>query len=125
MVNKECYIVALSKFWRTLCTCRAVQSEKQLFQQDSTTPHTASITMEWLDCRFAGQLISRHHVPEWSSHSPDLNPPDFYLWGFLKHHVYQNNPQTIAELKEVITEQIHGIAKEECARVINTFAQQL
>ena len=55
--------------------------------------------MEWLDRRFAGRLISRPRIPEWSQDSPDLNPPDFYLWGFLKNHVYQNNLQTIAELQ--------------------------
>jgi len=41
---------------------------------------------------------------EWAPHSPDLNPPDFYLWGFLKDNVYQGNPQTIEELKTAITE---------------------
>ena len=76
--------------------------------------------MEWLDRRFAGRLISRHHVPECSPHSPDLNP-----MGFLKDHVYQNNPQNIAELKEAITQQIHTIAREDCVRVIGNFARRL
>ena len=80
--------------------------------------------MEWLDCPFAARLISRRHIPEWSPHLPDLNPPDFYLWGFLKDHVYQNNPQTIAELKVAITQQIHGITREECVRVIDNLAPQ-
>jgi hypothetical protein len=35
--------------------------------------------------------------------SPDLNPPDFYLWGYLKDNVYENNTQTIGELKAAIT----------------------
>ena len=118
-VNKERYIVVLNKFWRTLCARRGVHREEQWFQQDGATPHTANITMEWLDCCFAGRQISRRRIPEWSPHSPDLNPPDFYLWGFLKDHVYQNNPQTIAELKVAITQQIHGITREECVRVIN------
>ena len=80
--------------------------------------------MEWLDRHFAGPLISRCRIPEWSPHSPDLNPPDFYLWGFLKDHVYQNNPQTIAELKVAITQQNHGITREECVRVIDNFKLQ-
>ena len=49
---------------------------------------------------------------------------DFYFWGFLKDHVYQNNPQTIAELKVAITQQIHGITREECVRVIDNLAPQ-
>ena len=87
-VNKERYIVVLKKFWRTLCARRGVHREEQWFQQDSATSHTANITMEWLHRHFTGRLISRHRIPEWSPHSPDLNPPDFSLWGFLKDHVY-------------------------------------
>ena len=80
--------------------------------------------MEWLDRRFAGRLISRRRFPEWSPHSLDLNPLDFHLWGFLKNHVYQNNPKTIAVLKVAITQQIHGIIREECVRVIDNFARR-
>ena len=112
-VNKERHIMVLKKFWGTLCARRGVHREEQWFQQDGATPHTANITMEWLDRRFAGRLINRRRIPEWSLHSPDLNPPDFYLWGFLKDVGYKNNPQTIAELKVAITQQIHGIAREE------------
>jgi hypothetical protein len=43
------------------------------------------------------------------AHSPDLNPPDFYLWGYLKDNVYENNPQTIGELKAAITAKIREI----------------
>ena len=124
-VNKERYIVALNKFWCTLCNRSSVQREEQWFQQDGAAPHTANITMECLDRPFAGRLISRRRVPEWSPHSPDLNPPDFYLWGILKDHVYQINPQTISELKEAITQQICGIAREKCVRVIDNFARRL
>ena len=124
-VNIERYIVVLNKFWRTLRARRGVHREEQWFHQDGATPHTANITMQWLDRRFAGRLISRRRIPEWSPHSTDLNPPDFYLWRFLKDHVYQNNPQTISELKVAITQQIHGITREECVRVIDNFAQLL
>ena len=54
-----------------------------------------------------------------------LTPPDFYLWGFLKDNVYRNNPQTIPELKEAITQKINAIPKEECIRVINNFARRI
>jgi hypothetical protein len=39
------------------------------------------------------------------AHSPDLNPPDFYLKG----NVYENDPQTIGELKAAITAKIREI----------------
>ena len=58
-------------------------------------------------------------------HSPDLNPPDFYLWGFLKDNVYQGNPQTIEELKTAITANIRAIPKDECVKVIDNFVRRV
>ena len=34
--------------------------------------------------------------------SPDLTPPDFLLWRFLKSKIYANKPKTIEELKNHI-----------------------
>ena len=51
--------------------------------------------------------------------------PDFYLWGFLKDHVYENRPQSIAELKVAITQKIHAIGKENCVKTIDNFARRL
>ena len=64
-VNKERYIVVFNKFWRTLCARRGAHREEQWFKQDDATPHTANITMEWLDRRFAGRLISKRRIPGW------------------------------------------------------------
>ena len=47
-----------------------------------------------------------------------LEPPRFYLWGYLKDMVYGNNPQTIPDLKAAITAAIRLIPREECGRVI-------
>ena len=53
----------------------------------------------------------------------DLNPPDFYLWGYLKDNVYGNKPQIIPELKTAITSAIRAIPNEEFVRVIKNFAR--
>ncbi|KAG0711490.1 hypothetical protein GWK47_020507 [Chionoecetes opilio] len=49
MGTKERYILVLNKFWKGLGTRRGVNRDEQWFQQDGATPHTANITMEWLD----------------------------------------------------------------------------
>ena len=129
--RKEHYIEVLNKLWGALGLLsrgrgrNRVQRDIQWFQQDGAPPHTANITLDWLDHKFPNRLISRKREPEWSRHSPDLNPPDFYLWGFLKDNVYRHNPQTIPELKEAITQKINAIPKEECIRVINNFARRI
>ena len=38
--------------------------------------------------------------------------PDLYLWLFLKDNVYDNNPQSIAELKMTINQKIRAIRKK-------------
>jgi len=50
---------------------------------------------------------------------------DFYLWGFLKDHVHEKRPQSTAELKVAITQEIHAIRKEESVKVIDNFARRL
>jgi len=57
-------------------------------------------------------ITSHRCDPQWSPHSLDLNPPDFYLWGYLKDRVYVNNPQTIPDLKAAITAAIRAIPRE-------------
>jgi len=54
-----------------------------------------------------------------------LEPPDFYLWGYLKGRVYGNNPQPIPDLKAAITAVIRAIPREECGRVIENFAHRI
>jgi hypothetical protein len=39
--------------------------------------------------------------------------------------VYENNPQTIGELKAAIIAKISEIPKEECVRVIDNFARRM
>ena len=104
-------MAVLNKYWASLGHWRGVLRASQWFQQDGATPHTANETLAWLRQRFKERLISRRCNVEWTPHSPDLNPPDFYLWSFLKDNVYQGNPQTIEELKTVITAKIRAIPK--------------
>jgi hypothetical protein len=65
-------------------------------QQDGATSHTANSTMEMLKQFFDGRIISKNL---WPPRSPDLTPPEHFLWDYLKQVVYSNRPQTIEELK--------------------------
>jgi hypothetical protein len=55
-----------------------------------------ALSIAWHTCRFPKSK-------EWPPRSPDLSPPDFFLWGYLKGNVYKNNPHTVEELKNNIT----------------------
>ena len=55
---------------------------------------------------------------ELAPHSPDLSPPDFFLWDYLKDKVYANKPRTISELKENTREEIRAILRSVCKSVM-------
>ena len=112
--------------WQVLdSTWRGVVRVLQWFQQDGATPHTSNESLAWVQQRFPDRPISRGCDPQWSPHSPDMNPPDFYMWGYLKERVYGNNPRTIPDLKAAITAAVSAIPKEECGRVIENLAHRI
>jgi hypothetical protein len=76
------------------------ETDKAYFQQDGATAHTAHMSMALLDV-FVDRTISKTISPP---RSPDLSPPDFFIWGTMKNSVYSNNPHTTDELKMAITE---------------------
>lgn len=125
-VNQERYKHVLTKFWAALLRrVGEAKRKRQWFQQDGATPHTAKQTLKWLEDRFHGRVISLKTNQPWPPHSPDLNPPDFFLWGYLKDRVYTSKPRTIEELKSNITKEIKGISQETCKRVIQNFAVRI
>ena len=56
----------------------------------------------------------------WPSHSPDLTPLYFFLWGHLKSQVYRTNPGTIEELKEVVTSAVRRVRPETCRAALES-----
>ena len=83
-----------------------LEKQQGWFQQDGATAHTARVSMAAVGDVFGDCVISRGL---WPPRSPDLTPPDFYLWGKLKGSVYADNPRTTDELKQKITSVIQNI----------------
>jgi len=118
----ERYVQMLGKFWTALGRRRGVVRVLQWFQQDGGSPRSSNESLAWLQQRFPDRLISRRCDPQWSPHSTDLKPLDFYIWGYLKYRVYGNNPQNVPDLKAAITAVIRAIPREERGRVVENFA---
>ena len=62
------------------------------FQQDGATSHTSHASMAGIQSFFGDRVISKG---PWPPRSPDLTPPDYFLWEYLKGRVYQNKRRTI------------------------------
>jgi len=90
------------------------------FQQDGVTSHTSQASMAEIQSFFSDCVILKGL---WPPHSPDLMPPDYFLWGYLKGTVYQNKPQTIDALKANITEEIQAVTADILVRTFQNMAR--
>lgn len=115
-VNKERYVAMMRKY--VMPQIRRNGMEHYWFQQDGAPPHTCRFTIDYLKPLFPGRLISKNGDFDWPPRSPDLTPPDFYLWGYLKSKVYISKPRTLAQLKNNIRREIRKISAETLEKVM-------
>lgn len=115
-VNKERYVDMMRKY--VMPQIRRNNMQHYWFQQDGAPPHTSRFTIDCLKPLFPGRLISKNGDFDWPPRSPDLTPPDFYLWGFLKSKVYANKPQNLRQLKVNIRREIRKISTETLEKVM-------
>ena len=95
------------------------------FQQDGATAHTFRISMGFLREAFPDRLISLRGDLNWSAHSPDLAPYDYFLWSYLKSLVYNDRPQTLEDLQNAIRTEIANIPLTMLERVDQSFRNRL
>ena len=105
--------------------------ENWWYMQDGALPHRTNQVFETLDEHFHGRVIGLGYSSrfgcgiEWPPYSPDLNPCDFFLWGYLKDRVYQSRPRSLEALEKAITDEITAISSEMLANVVNGFRKRL
>jgi hypothetical protein len=58
---------------------------------------------------FGERLISRGI---WPPRSPDLSPPDVFLWGAAKSQVHEINAESVAELRTATNNYVQSITDE-------------
>lgn len=70
-----------------------------IFQNDGAPCHFAARVRNHLNDRFPGRWIGRGGPIAWPPRSPDLNPIDFFVWGYFKEIVYAKEIRSLAELQ--------------------------
>ena len=100
-------------------------SSDSIFMQDGAPAHTSRMAMEWLENRFPGRLISNKSDFIWPPRSPDLNPLDFFLWGYMKEQIHRAQPGSIAEVKQLIENFMASITEDLLQRVTGQFVSRI
>ncbi len=84
---------------------------------DGATPHASKKMMTVLEPFSRYRLI---WMNRWLARNPDLSPPDFFLWSFLKDTVYRNQPRTEGKLKDATETEIKAITEcwyKKCSKI--------
>lgn len=68
------------------------------FMHDGCPAHFSLIVREFLDNTYGDHWIGRGGPIAWPANSPDLNPCDFCIWGYLKSLVYSVPIENRAQL---------------------------
>ena len=66
-------------------------TDQDIWLEDGASAHSWYVDVRsWLTDHFNNKWIGRMNVDDpWPSRSPDLNPCDTFLWGYLKNRVYR------------------------------------
>lgn len=75
-----------------------------IFQNDGAPCHYARQVRNFLDETYPNRWIGRRGPINWPPRSPDLNPIDFFIWGYYKEIVFARETSTEEELRERIRE---------------------
>ena len=91
----------ITLYWRTL---RHISFRRTVWQEDGAKPHQARMVMEWLDTIFQDRMLAIKCLrgDTWAPYSPDCNPCDYFLWGYMKEKVYHPLPANMTALKRKI-----------------------
>lgn len=116
-VYRERVLEASLKPW----TRKHFRGETCTFQQDSAPSHKARETQQWL----------RENVPrfiaasDWPPYSPDLNPLDFCVWGYLESKVCTKRYPTIHALKTALLREWERLPQDIVRAACSAFPRRL
>lgn len=72
--------------------------ENFIFQQDSAPAHKAKVVQAYCEANFPDFI----DTSEWPASSPDLNPLNFFVWGFMLKELENYKIQNLDHFKKVL-----------------------
>lgn len=111
-INKEYYLKEVLQ-GHVLPKAKALYGEDPyVFQQDSAPAHKAKLVQAWCKSNFPDFISTE----EWPASLPDLNPLDFFGWGYLLKELQHKKIFSLEQFKQVLS-QIWDEISQEMVRV--------
>lgn len=96
-------------------------NQSWVFMQDGAPAHRAKATQQWCKSHFP-EFIS---AEEWPASSPDLNPMDYAVWGYLTQKVSTKNYANLGALKKALLEEWDNLDVNYLRAVIDSYPKRL
>ena len=113
------------EYWRLYCRYTCVPQLKQLnnprgtlqgitWQQDGAKVHRTRKVLAYLDGQFGEKMFAMETIQGqyWPARSPDLNPLDFFCWGYLNQKMFMPKPATMQQLKARIRQEVLNLDRD-------------
>ena len=92
------------------------------WQQDGASPHRTAKNMRYLDGQFQEKVLAMGSISgwDWAARSPDMNPLDFFCWGYVKSQVFTvgGRPQNMGDLRNKITMVVNRLDPDMIKRAV-------
>lgn len=85
--------------------------QRMFFMHDGAPCHYLEAVRAFLDHEFPYRWIGRGGPIAWPPRSPDLNPMDFYVWGFLKNLIYRPGLPEVQDVNE-LRQRVHEATEQ-------------
>ncbi|GFX88480.1 uncharacterized protein TNCV_2279481 [Trichonephila clavipes] len=96
------------------------------FMQDGALPQIGLCVQQFLRQHFTNDRVNSRAFPTaWPPRTPDLNPCDFWMWGYLKNLVYRGRLITLADLKDSITLHVRSISVDQLRSAVEQTLHRL
>ncbi|KAJ8885400.1 hypothetical protein PR048_011597 [Dryococelus australis] len=89
-----------------------------VFNNDGSSCHYALWVRNFLNRRFSGKWISHGGPIAWPQRSPDLNPSDFFVWGYYKELIYSPGCHSLEDLTSKLQDAEENIKTIDCLEIV-------
>lgn len=125
-VNSQSYSNMITQFVIPELHRLGKDPKEIIFMHDGAPPHIATNVRNLLTNEFYGWIgRGNGSILAWPPRSPDFNPLDFFVWGYLVDLVYLVAPTDINDLRHKIDEAVDHITGEMLTNVQNNFMKRM
>lgn len=95
------------------------------FQHDGCPAHYSLAARRAVDQTFPQKWIGRGGPVAWPPRSPDLNPLDYFLWGYLKNKLYAREQNSPDQLRGNLVQECLNISSDAIKRTTESLGRRL